>query len=90
MESGRADLGHLGFYVHPPSSSSSSSSSPLVLGPYNGRPACLTISVSPSRGVCGNAFTGNQTLVVPDVEAYPGHIGEFLFSICFAPPISTG
>lgn len=46
-----------------------------MLGPYNGRPACLSISISPSRGVCGNSFTSNTTLVVPDVEAYPGHIG---------------
>jgi L-methionine (R)-S-oxide reductase len=46
-----------------------------MLGPYNGRPACLSISISPSRGVCGNSFTTNTTLVVPDVEAYPGHIG---------------
>jgi L-methionine (R)-S-oxide reductase len=63
----------IGFYIHPPSSSCRTT--PLLLGPYNGRPACLSISITPSRGVCGNSFTQNKTLVVPDVESYPGHIG---------------
>jgi hypothetical protein len=59
-----------------------------MLGPYNGRPACLSISISPSRGVCGNSFTTNTTLVVPDVEAYPGHIGmsnSFLSFLSYLP-----
>ena len=44
----------------------------LVLGPFQGRPACTRIALG--RGVCGAAFTENRTLVVPDVHAFPGHI----------------
>ena len=44
----------------------------LVLGPFQGRPACVRIG--PSRGVCGAATAAKKTLVVPDVHAFPGHI----------------
>ncbi|KIR58465.1 GAF domain-containing protein [Cryptococcus bacillisporus CA1873] len=64
-----------GFYLHPPAHpSSSSSSSPLLLGPYHGRPACLSITPTPGKGVCADAFVNQATLIVPDVETYPGHI----------------
>ncbi|KAF9050052.1 GAF domain-like protein [Panaeolus papilionaceus] len=48
----------------------------LLLGPFCGRPACQFIQVAPGRvrGVCGDAYTKRQTLVVEDVDAYPGHI----------------
>ena len=44
----------------------------LVLGPFQGRPACIEIAVG--KGVCGSAVAQNRTLVVPDVHAFPGHI----------------
>lgn len=44
----------------------------LVLGPFQGPIACTRIK--PSRGVCGHAFTTQCTVIVPDVEAFPGHI----------------
>lgn len=44
----------------------------LVLGPFQGKVACVTIALG--RGVCGTAAAKQETLVVPDVEAFPGHI----------------
>ena len=44
----------------------------LVLGPFQGKPACIEIAVG--RGVCGTAVEQKKTLVVPDVHAFPGHI----------------
>ncbi len=44
----------------------------LVLGPFQGRPACTRIPVG--QGVCGTAAARRETVVVPDVEAFPGHI----------------
>ena len=44
----------------------------LVLGPFQGKVACVRIALG--RGVCGSAAQTRQTLVVPDVNAFPGHI----------------
>jgi GAF domain-containing protein len=44
----------------------------LLLGPFQGQVACLRIPYS--SGVCGAAAKNQKTLVVPDVEAFPGHI----------------
>lgn len=44
----------------------------LVLGPFQGPIACTRIKKG--RGVCGTAWAKAQTLVVPDVDAFPGHI----------------
>ncbi len=44
----------------------------LVLGPFQGKPACITIAVG--KGVCGSAVKEERTLLVPDVHAFPGHI----------------
>lgn len=44
----------------------------LVLGPFQGKPACVRIEVG--RGVCGTAAAERRTVVVPDVHAFPGHI----------------
>ncbi len=44
----------------------------LVLGPFQGSLACTRIKKG--RGVCGTAWDENQTLLVPDVEQFPGHI----------------
>ncbi|MBR1933638.1 MAG: GAF domain-containing protein [Prevotella sp.] len=46
--------------------------SQLVLGPFQGPVACYRIAYD--RGVCGAAFSQRQTIVVPDVEQFPGHI----------------
>jgi L-methionine (R)-S-oxide reductase len=44
----------------------------LVLGPFQGRVACVRIAMG--RGVCGTAAARRETLIVPDVHAFPGHI----------------
>ena len=44
----------------------------LVLGPFQGKPACVRIPVG--KGVCGEAAARRQTVVVPDVNRFPGHI----------------
>ncbi len=44
----------------------------LVLGPFQGRPACVRIEVG--KGVCGTAAKHRQTVVVADVHDFPGHI----------------
>jgi len=44
----------------------------LLLGPFQGKPACVRIPVG--RGVCGTAAVRRETLVVPDVHAFAGHI----------------
>lgn len=44
----------------------------LILGPFQGPVACIHIPFG--RGVCGSAWKQRQTLVVPDVEQFPGHI----------------
>jgi len=61
---GLADLNWAGFYfLKGPG---------LVLGPFQGKPACVRIEMG--RGVCGAAASRRQTVIVPDVEAFPGHI----------------
>ena len=44
----------------------------LIVGPFQGKPACVRIALG--RGVCGTAAARRETLVVPDVNAFPGHI----------------
>ena len=44
----------------------------LVLGPFQGPVACMHIAYG--RGVCGTAWKLGRTIVVPDVEQFPGHI----------------
>ena len=44
----------------------------LVLGPFQGRVACVRIPLG--RGVCGTAAARRETVVVPDVHLFPGHI----------------
>ena len=44
----------------------------LVLGPFQGPVACTRIAFT--RGVCGACYTRRETTLVPDVEAFPGHI----------------
>jgi GAF domain-containing protein len=44
----------------------------LVLGPFQGRPACVRIKIG--SGVCGTAVRERRSVLVPDVEQFPGHI----------------
>jgi len=44
----------------------------LVLGPFQGKAACVRIALG--RGVCGTAALRRETVIVPDVHAFPGHI----------------
>ena len=44
----------------------------LVLGPFQGKPACVRIAIG--RGVCGAAAARAATVLVPDVHEFPGHI----------------
>jgi L-methionine (R)-S-oxide reductase len=44
----------------------------LIVGPFQGKPACVRIGLG--RGVCGTAAARRTTLIVPDVNAFPGHI----------------
>ena len=58
------DLNWAGFYLM--------QDGKLVLGPFQGKPACIEIAVG--RGVCGTAAAEDRTQLVPDVHAFPGHI----------------
>jgi L-methionine (R)-S-oxide reductase len=58
------DLNWVGFYFF--------DGTELVVGPFQGLPACVRIAIG--RGVCGTAAATRQTQVVPDVHAFPGHI----------------
>ena len=44
----------------------------LVLGPFQGKPACIEIQIG--SGVCGTAVAENATMLVPNVHDFPGHI----------------
>ena len=59
-----SDLNWAGFYLM--------KDGQLVVGPFQGRPACIHIPLG--KGVCGHAAEKDQTTVVPDVHAFPGHI----------------
>jgi GAF domain-containing protein len=56
-----------GFYVVDPAHTAQ-----MVVGPYQGALGCLRIDFG--RGVCGAAATRRETVIVDDVEAFPGHI----------------
>jgi L-methionine (R)-S-oxide reductase len=57
-------LNWAGFYLY--------KSGELVLGPFQGKPACVRIAIG--KGVCGTAAERRSTVVVEDVHAFPGHI----------------
>ena len=61
---GLPDLNWAGFYLM--------NGGELVLGPFQGKPACVRIAVG--RGVCGTAAATRRTVRVQDVHAFPGHI----------------
>jgi len=58
------DVNWVGFYFL--------KSNELVLGPFQGKPACVRIPLG--KGVCGTAAERRQSIVVPDVNDFPGHI----------------
>ena len=58
----------VGFYLVGPSDNGKE----LILGPFQGTVACMRIGYG--RGVCGTAWKEARTVVVPDVEEFPGHI----------------
>lgn len=59
----------VGFYLVEPAEAGPGM---LVLGPFQGAPACTTIGFG--KGVCGTAWQQQRTMVVPDVHAFAGHI----------------
>jgi L-methionine (R)-S-oxide reductase len=61
---GLPDLNWAGFYLF--------KQDQLVLGPFQGKPACIRIAIG--RGVCGSAAAGRKTIIVTDVHDFPGHI----------------
>ena len=44
----------------------------LILGPFQGKPACVRLNIG--KGVCGTAAARMATVIVPDVQEFPGHI----------------
>ena len=58
------DLNWSGFYLY--------KSDELVLGPFQGKPACVRIAIG--KGVCGTAAQRRETVLLEDVHAFPGHI----------------
>lgn len=58
------DINWVGFYLM--------QDGELVLGPFQGKSACVRIKVG--RGVCGTAVSEDKTQLVPDVHKFPGHI----------------
>jgi L-methionine (R)-S-oxide reductase len=58
------DLNWAGFYLM--------KDGELVLGPFQGKPACVRIAVG--KGVCGTAAAHRESVLVTDVDAFPGHI----------------
>jgi L-methionine (R)-S-oxide reductase len=67
-------LNWAGFYLlrPAPQGGTDGGSQELVLGPFQGKPACVRIALG--RGVCGTAAAERRTQLVPDVHAFPGHI----------------
>jgi len=59
-----ANLNWVGFYFF--------DGKELVLGPFQGKPACIRISLG--KGVCGSAARSKKTIIVDDVHEFPGHI----------------
>lgn len=58
------DVNWAGFYI--------ARGQELVLGPFQGKPACVRIPFG--KGVCGTAAATGETILVPDVSKFPGHI----------------
>lgn len=63
-----SDVNWVGFYLL----DETSDKKELVLGPFQGLPACVRIPLG--KGVCGTSAERRETVLVPDVHAFPGHI----------------
>lgn len=61
---GMTEINWAGFYIL--------KNGELILGPFMGQPACVRIQIG--KGVCGTAAEKMETVVVPDVHEFPGHI----------------
>ncbi len=59
-----SDVSWAGFYLY--------TDGRLLLGPFQGKPACISIEIG--RGVCGAAAERRESIIVPDVHKFPGHI----------------
>jgi len=67
------DINWAGFYFLRASPGTGSTGvGELVVGPFQGKPACVRIPLG--KGVCGTAAATRKTIVVPDVHDFPGHI----------------
>lgn len=60
------EINWVGFYLW------EEASEQLVLGPFQGKVACIRIDSG--KGVCGTSFEREETIIVPDVNEFPGHI----------------
>jgi len=65
------NLNWAGFYLIGPNAQDAATSE-LILGPFQGKTACVRIAIG--KGVCGAAAATRETQLVPDVHAFPGHI----------------
>ncbi|MBL7987081.1 MAG: GAF domain-containing protein [Chlorobi bacterium] len=61
-----------GFYLLDDGGSDGEKKGELVLGPFQGKPACVRIALG--RGVCGTAAAERRSVLVQDVQQFPGHI----------------
>jgi L-methionine (R)-S-oxide reductase len=62
----------VGFYIVKDTGDGGRGTGELVLGPFQGDVACTRIAYA--KGVCGAAWQQGETIIVPDVDAFPGHI----------------
>lgn len=58
------DVNWVGFYIY--------TGTELLLGPFQGKPACVRLQIG--KGVCGTSFGKKQTIIVDNVDDFPGHI----------------
>ena len=65
-------LNWAGFYFLDAEKSAEKGGGELVLGPFQGKPACVRIALG--RGVCGTAAAERRSVLVQDVQQFPGHI----------------
>ena len=72
LGSALADINWVGFYLIPKFFNLSDVEDTLIVGPFQGLPACVEIKIG--NGVCGSAVAQNAVMLVPNVHEFPGHI----------------
>ena len=79
LGSALSDINWVGFYLipkhlpeHYPLDSMGEKKELLIVGPFQGLPACVEIKIG--KGVCGTAVEKNEVMLVPNVHEFPGHI----------------